>query len=143
AARVHLAAAFEIERRRSGDDAGPTVALLDARIRLHGGDVAGAIAVTRSIRARQAEDRARGQTEPQRVPSEDVLCAAVELAARGAPETEWRALEERSRVCSVGQERIEVIELRALSLARLGHGAEACACLDRALSLSRSIPNAL
>ncbi|MFT3772033.1 MAG: protein kinase [Minicystis sp.] len=143
AARRHVDRAAAIERRLLGDAARPIVALLRARLHLHDGDVAGAGAVVQAIRAQQAAARDRGQTEALILPAEDVLCAAVELATAGADEAAWRALEDRSAEVSIGQERIEVIEIRSLALRRAGRRAEARAQLERALALAATIPNVL
>ena len=77
------------------------------------------------------------------VPSEDVLCAAVELGVRGGSDAEWREVEERSSRFSVGQERLEIHEIHALSAGRRGRHADARRLLEQAIALSSSIPNVL
>ena len=138
-ATLHIERAAEAKRRLQGDVARPIVPLLRARLRFHQGDVDGAGAIVRAIRSRQDEARRRGQSEMLMVPSEDVLCSAVELGAGDAGDAAWDELEERSARCSVGQERVEVIEFRGLAASRGGRHTEARRHLERALALSSSL----
>ncbi|MGK4007462.1 protein kinase [Sorangium sp. So ce1036] len=125
---------------RSGDHHAPTaVTLLTARLRLYRGDEARARAAVQRLRA-----ASRGAFGEALSPAEDVLCAMVELATSEEDDAAaWAALEERSRRCSVGQERIEVLEARALALHRRGRRAEARAQLERALAAAATIPNVM
>jgi hypothetical protein len=131
------------DARRSGGEARPVVLLLKARLLLYRGDEAGARALSARIRKREAKARETGEAALMLAPSEDVLCAAVELSTRGSSEAEWDALEARSAACSIGQERIEVLEMRALRALRRGRASEACARLDAALSAASKIPNVM
>lgn len=70
-----------------------------------------------------------------------LLQVGGELAATGAEDAAWDALEARSATCSVGQERIEVVEARALAALRRGRRADAAHDLARAVELSTRIPN--
>ena len=88
-------------------------------------------------------DQPDGQTETLMLSAEEVLCSAVELGTRDAGDAAWDEVEERSARSSIGQERIEVIEFRGLSMDRLGRRQEARRHLERALALSSSIPNVL
>jgi hypothetical protein len=115
--------------------------VLDARFRYYRGDEEGARAIVDRVRARQEEARAAGQTDALMVPSEEVLCAVVELATQGASAEAWDDLEERSARFSVGQEHIEVLELRAVAALRRGRRAEAIAAMQRAMAAAARIPN--
>lgn len=77
------------------------------------------------------------------VPSEDVLCAAVELATQGASAAVWDALEESSALYSVGQERLEVLELRGLAALRGGRRDEAVTALEKAIAAAARISNVM
>jgi tetratricopeptide (TPR) repeat protein len=143
AAEPHVRRALEIERRLHGGDGRPVIVLLDARLRLYLGDEAGARAIVDRIRVQQEEARAAAQTDLLMAPAEEVLCAAVELATRDATAAEWDAIEERSASSSVGQERLEVLDLRALAALRRGRAAEAAAVVARALTAAERIPNVM
>ena len=143
AAEPHIRRAMVIDRRISGDPGRPVVALLEARLRLHRGEAAAASAITARIRGRQADLRARGEADTLMAPSEDVLCAMVELAASGASADAWNELEARSERFSVGQERVEVVEARALTARRHGLADDARRHLARAIELAATIPNAM
>jgi Flp pilus assembly protein TadD len=72
-----------------------------------------------------------------------VLADLADLATRAAGDAEWAALLERSRVHSVEQEPIEVLELRGLSLRRAGREGEARDALRAARALCERIPNVM
>jgi hypothetical protein len=74
------------------------------------------------------------------VPSEEVLCAAVELATRGASDAEWDELEALSAHFSVGHERVEVLEARAVAALRRGRAGEAVKKLEEAIEASSRAP---
>ncbi len=143
AAEPHLRRAIEISRRLHGGDGLPVGALLDARLRLYLGEEAEARAILDRIRAQQEQARAAGQADLLMAPAEEVLYAAVELATREATAAEWDALEARSVRSSVGQERLEVLDLRALAALRRGRAGEALAVASRALAAAESIPNVM
>ncbi len=143
AAMPHVRRATELERRRHGDAARPVVAALEARVACWLGDLATARKILDGVAARVGEARARGQLESLPVPAEEVLLDMVALATRGAPEAEWRTLEERAARFSVGQERIEVHELHAVTAKRAGRIAEARAALAEARRLAASVPNVM
>ncbi|MDI1432901.1 serine/threonine-protein kinase [Polyangium sorediatum] len=113
------------------------VRLLQARLAAYRGDEAEAAAIVAAIRAEQVEGRAQG-TEIL-VPSEEVLCSMVELATTDAPAERWDELEERSARSSVGQERIEVLEARALSALRRGRRDDAARQLEVALDVASRV----
>ncbi|MRG95758.1 serine/threonine-protein kinase [Polyangium spumosum] len=117
------------------------VQLLEARIAVYRGDEASAAAVVRAIRSAQVEARAQGAEIL--APSEEVLCSMVELATIDAPDERWDELEERSARCSVGQERIEVLEARALTALRRGRRDEAARRLRAALDVASRVPNVM
>ncbi|WP_170319269.1 protein kinase domain-containing protein [Polyangium spumosum] len=135
AAEPHVAQARALSERPLGVAPRPASIILQARMMLYRGDIEN---------ARALASRARGETsEPLTVPSDDVLCSMIELAAEDAGEEAWEALEARSERYSIGQERIEVVETRGLSALRRGRRREAARHLERALALSRQIPNVI
>ncbi|WP_437588673.1 serine/threonine-protein kinase [Sorangium sp. So ce1000] len=138
AATPHARAVHAIASRCGDGHASIAVALLAARLRLYQGDEAGARGIALRLRAAR-EEAGREAMKP----SEDVLCAMIELATRDDDRAAWAALEERSARCSVGQERIEVLEARALSALRRGRHAEARAQLERALAAASTIPTVM
>jgi tetratricopeptide (TPR) repeat protein len=141
AAEPHVRRAQVLDRKISGEPGRAVVALLEARLDLHRGDDAAARAIIERIRAREAEARARGETEAVLMPSDAVLSSMVDLATRDAEDAEWTELEARSERFSVGQERIEVVETRAVAAAR--HGGDARPILERAVALAARMPNAM
>jgi hypothetical protein len=136
AAEPHVQAAGEVGARANGGAPLPVVELLRARIELYRGHQAAARALAERIRSEQS----RGA---ELSPSEDVLCTMVELGAGEADEAAWEALEARSAGCSVGQERIEVLEARALTSLRRGRFADARRQLEKALAEATRIPNVM
>jgi eukaryotic-like serine/threonine-protein kinase len=138
AAEPHARRALELERRRTGGAERPVVALLGARIALYKGEEAEARAVAEAIRKTAA---AEGGVLA--VPSEDVLCAMIELATSGPDAATWDALEARSARFSVGQEHVEVLEARALAALRRGRRAEAARQLEKAVQAAARIPNVM
>ncbi len=100
-------------------------------------------AIAARIRERQAELRGQGKVDTLMAPAEDVLCTMVELATRDSAPRDWDELESRSERFSVGQERIEVVETRALAMQNRGRTEEARGHLARALELAGQIPNAM
>jgi eukaryotic-like serine/threonine-protein kinase len=143
AAAPHILRAINLDRRISGDPVRAAVALLEARLYLHFGDDTGARAIAAKLRQRQADAATRGKAEAPMAPSDEVLCSAIELSTRDATEAEWDALEERSERFSVGPERLEVIEARAVAAARRGREGEARRHLERALDLASRITTAM
>ncbi len=143
AAEPHVTRAVEIEEHRAGAAVRPVVVLLAARIRLYRGDEAAAREILQQIRAHQAEARRTNRVDTLMVPSEEVLASMVDLATRAANALEWEDLEARSARFSVGQEQIEVLEVRALTAFRRGQLAEARAQLEKALAAASHIPNVM
>jgi tetratricopeptide (TPR) repeat protein len=143
AAEPHIRRAVAIEARRMGEAGRPVVALLEARFRLYSGEEDIARAIIERIRERQARARAEEHNDQLMVPSEEVLCAMIDLATREASDEEWDELEERSLRRSVGQERIEVLEARAVAAARRGRADEARRQLDKAIATAARIPNVM
>jgi Tfp pilus assembly protein PilF len=152
AAGPHVARAVEIERRRAGDAGRPVALLLLARVRLYRGDEADARALFERIQGGQRSAADAGRADALLVPSEEVLCAMIDLATRdlaasgaalGAHEVAWDDLEERSARFSVGQEQIEVLEVRAIAALRRGRLGEARGALERALAAAERIPNVM
>jgi eukaryotic-like serine/threonine-protein kinase len=146
AAEPRVRRAVAIDRRLSGDPGRPEVTLLLALLHLHTGDAAAARDLAAEVRARQEEATAAGSpssADARFAPSEDVLCAMIELATREASAAAWDDLEARSERFSVGQERIMVVEARAVATARCGRQEDALCALSRALDLASRIPNAM
>ena len=145
AAEPYVARAIQLEHARVGAEARAEVTLLDARVRLHRGRVEEARALAIRLRSESDAAKAKGARDPLQVPSEDVLCTMLELATRDADAdadaAEWDALEQRSALFSVGQERIEVLEARARVALRRGDHAAARAQLERAIDAAARIPN--
>jgi tetratricopeptide (TPR) repeat protein len=141
AAEPHVRAAIAIDER-SGRPVRAVLALLEARLRLYRGEVDAAGAIVGRIREREAEAAASGAAG-QLAPSEDVLCSMVELVAGDATEGEWEALFERSAAISVGQEKIEVLEMGALAALRVGALEAARSRIERALAAAARAPNAM
>ncbi|WP_437277542.1 protein kinase [Sorangium sp. So ce375] len=138
AAASHARAVEAIAPRCGDRHASIALALLSARLRLYQGDEAGAREI--ALRLRPAQEEAGCEALK---PSEDVLCAMIELATRDDDRAAWAALEERSARCSVGQERIEVLEARALAALRRGRHADALSQLERALAAASTIPTVM
>jgi tetratricopeptide (TPR) repeat protein len=130
--RVRRAAA--LDRQLHGDLGQPLVALLWARMLLYRGDDHDAAAVVADLRARRDASMA---------PPEEVFCAMLELVTRDASDGEWDELEARAERVSLCQERIEVVEARAVAAARLGRIEEARRALRRAIALASRIPNVM
>jgi hypothetical protein len=138
AAEPHIARALTLDRRLSGDALRPLTLLLAARLHLRREEFAEAATIAADLRSRELAERAAGRTFM--VPVEEVVCSLVELAAQGAGDDLWAALEARAEEAGFGPERIEVIEARALAAARRGLRAEARDQLVRAVALGQTIP---
>ncbi|MGK4008703.1 protein kinase [Sorangium sp. So ce1036] len=143
AAAFHVQRAIELERRRSGDQGRPVFALLAARVQLYRGDVAGARTAISAIWTKQAIAIRDGRPDGLMLPSEEVLACMVDLMTREASDAEWDELDKASALHSVGQERIEVIEARALWDYRRGRLEDSRRHLDRAIELAARIPNVM
>ncbi|WP_437295711.1 serine/threonine-protein kinase [Sorangium sp. So ce426] len=138
AAAPHAHAVQAMGPRCDDHHAPIAVALLTARLRLYQGDEAGARGI--ALRLRAAQEEAGGDALK---PSEDVLCSMIELATRDDDRAAWAALEERSARCSVGQERIEVLEARALAAFRRGRYVDARLQIERALAAASTTPTVM
>ena len=143
AAEPHVRRAQALDRRISGDPGLAAVALLDARLHVYRGEERAAGEIVARIRARQQDARDSGAPDTRFPPSDDVLCATIELSQRGADAGEWSALEARAERHCVAQELLEVIEARGVAAARQGRLVEARAHLERALALTKTVPNAM
>jgi tetratricopeptide (TPR) repeat protein len=143
AAEPHFRRAQALDRRITGDPGLANVALLDARLHFYRGEHAQAAAIVARLRARQCAARDGGEPDTLLVPSDEVLCSMIELSVAGAGAAAWDALEERSERFSTAEERLEVIEARAVAAATEGRVVEARAHLERALARAKGIPSAL
>ena len=141
AAEVHLERALAMEVQRSGGLCRPMLTLLDARMRLHRGDAAGARSA--AFRVREEQMREPPRPESRLSPSDDVLCSMIELATGDADEAAWDDLIERSARHSFGQEHVEVLEARALAALRRGDAAEARRRLETTIAAAARIPNVM
>lgn len=135
AAWPHAERALQLEMIRTSNSPRMEIELLPARLALHRGDLATARDVVAFIRARKRA------SEP--APAIDVLCTMAEYASGDVNDAAWEALEARSAQFSIGQERIEVIEARAVSALRRGFVDEARRHIVRAIETARSIPNVM
>lgn len=142
-AEIHVRRAVAIEQRRSGDRTLAAVDLLLARFELYRGNRDTARELARKIRARKAAAVEQGEGDSFLSPSDDVLCSMIELATQKASDAEWDELELRSQRFSVGQEQIEVVELRGISALAAGRAEEACIHLERAIALAARIPTCM
>lgn len=141
AAEPHLQRAIAIETQRMGGHGRPVIRLLDARLRLHRGDEAGARAVVLRIREHQATSP--DLPEAQMAPGDDALCAMIELATSDTDSATWDALEELSARVSFGQEHLEVLEARAVSALRRGDAEAALRQLEKVTRAAARIPNVM
>ncbi len=141
AAMPHVARALQLESWRTANLPRMEIELLPARLALHCGNL---IAAHEMV----VDARARKRKAPSS-PAVDVLCTMVELASIGAnedaneDEAAWEELEARSVQFSIGQERIEVIEARAVAALRSGRLDDARRHFVRAFETARTIPNAM
>lgn len=142
-ARPLIAKAVEIDAREAGGEPRATVALMQARLLFFMGSREDAIARARSARARDIQGRENKREDAVLAPSDDVLCKMIELYADDADEKAWDALEALSAEHSVGQERLEVLEARALAAAKHQQFKDAGIILERALELSKQFSNVI
>jgi len=139
AAEPEVRAAFAVAAKRSGCVRPALLALLTARICLLRGDESQARSMAATLRAGGGEMS----------PSEDVLCAMVELSTRSEEDADeeleaaWDTLEARSARDSVGQEHIEVLEARAIQAYRRGNRDAAARQLEKAFAAASRIPNVM
>jgi tetratricopeptide (TPR) repeat protein len=141
AAEPHLARAIALSERRRKDGGQPLPRLLAARLALHRGDLVAARARLAELSAHQAEARAAERTDALFSPSDQVLLDLVALALGDGDEAAWDALTTRSAACSVGQEQIEVHEIRALTALRRGWHVSARSALAAADAAAARIPH--
>lgn len=134
-ATPHVERALQLENVRTSNAPRMEMELLPARLALYSGDIARAGEIVAVIRARKRTAIS--------APSIDVICTAIEYATRDVDEAAWDALDARSARFSIGQERIEVIEVRAISALRRGRVDEAQQHFLRALDAARNIPNVM
>lgn len=135
AATPHAQHALQLESSRTGNSPRVEVELLPARLLLHHGDLAAARDIVAHIRTRKRT--------AMPAPAIDVLCTMVEYACTSANDAAWDALEAQSTQFSIGQERIEVIEARAVAALRNGRPEEARKHFIRAIDASHAIPNVM
>ncbi|AUX27369.1 protein kinase [Sorangium cellulosum] len=143
AARPHIERALAIEQHRLCGNCRPVALLLKARFLYYRGEDAEARALYERMRDMQEQARAEGPADALMVPSEEVLCAMLDLATRDGGDAEWDALVDRSARSSVGQEHIEVLETRAVAALRRGRLAAARAALSAASGAAGRIPNVM
>jgi tetratricopeptide (TPR) repeat protein len=112
-AELHARRAIDVGDRRMGLAARLEPRVTLARVLAKRGELLAAGEVIAEIRARQAAASARGSSEAELVPLEEVQLAVAELLVRDAPAGEWAALEERARRYLSGRDLEEVVELAA------------------------------
>lgn len=137
----HLERAIQIEDLHPDVMGRPIGRLLLARCLTWEGRLDEAQAHVLQIEAKQAKEKAAGQTRAEFPPSDQVLFAAVKLAQQPFSADAWAETFAKSERFSVEQEPIEVAELGALSAARSGHPRVAEAFYQRALQLAATTPN--
>ncbi len=135
AAAPHAQRALQLESSRTGNVPRTELELLPARLALHRGDLAAARDIIASIRTRKRT--------VMPAPAIDVLCTMVEYASTSVDDAAWETLEAQSAQFSIGQERIEVIEARAVAALRSGRPNEARQHFKRAIETSHTIPNVM
>ncbi|WP_437779713.1 protein kinase domain-containing protein [Sorangium sp. So ce1097] len=149
AAKPHIERALEIEQRRFCGACRPVALLLKARFLFYCGEEAEARALFERMREMQDRARAEGRADALMVPSEEVLCAMIGLATGDGgdggdgSDDAWDALVDRSAQSSVGQEHVEVLEIRAVTALRRGRLAAARAALSAAQRAAERIPNVM
>jgi len=141
-AAPHVERAADLERRHPEVAPVPLARLLDARLRLHLGDLAGARARLEGFRSEAAAAAARDPSASL-VPADAVLADMVELATRAGSTGEWDDLVARADRDSVEQEPVEIAEQRALAAHRAGRLEEARLALASALDLAAARPNVM
>ncbi len=93
--------------------------------------------------------RARPRPRPPANPTRSWSLRRTSSARPSSPATQdagapaWDELEERSARFSVGQEQVEVLEMRGLSALRGGRHGEAAAALEKAIAAAARIPNVM
>jgi tetratricopeptide (TPR) repeat protein len=108
-AEQHARAAIRIDEQRRGDTARPDSVLLLARVLATGGDVEGTRGCLERIDAHVTRARARGDSEAELVPGEELLREALALWASGrGNDADWKPLLERAAAQLTGHERDEV-----------------------------------
>ncbi|XXX76629.1 protein kinase [Sorangium sp. So ce134] len=143
AAKPHIERALEIEQHRFCGACRPVALLLMARFLFYCGEQGEARALFERMREMQEQAREEGRVDALMGPSEEVLCAMIDLATRGGSDAAWDALVDRSAQSSVGQEHIEVLEIRAVTALRGGRLAAARGALSAALLAAERIPNVM
>jgi eukaryotic-like serine/threonine-protein kinase len=109
--------------------------LVRARAKILSGDKAAAKSLLSELENRIAAVKAAG-AEFVIMPSDAVLCDAVEFAVRDASDEEWADLLKRADEHSVQLEPMEVYAIRGLSAFRRGANGTALAAFDKALALA-------
>ncbi|HET6145896.1 MAG TPA: serine/threonine-protein kinase PknK, partial [Polyangia bacterium] len=141
AAWPHVNRAVELENRRFSGVGRPVARLLQTRVMAFEGNHEGARLWVTEIRSHQERLAGGGATDGLLMPSEDVLLTMVDLFTRDATDEEWSALRARAAKYSVEQELIEVADVEARWLARVGRAAEARQKFEEAHRLAERIPN--
>jgi len=143
AALEHARKAIELEQKNFGDAARPEALLVCARVLAFRGDERGAREIFDRVRDGQARARDGGHGEGLLVPSEEIACEMIDLATRDATDEDWDDLVARAQACAVGQDLIEVHEMRGLAALRRGRQEAARRAFEAALELAERIPNVM
>jgi tetratricopeptide (TPR) repeat protein len=139
AATAHAQRASELAQQLSGPDSSPALVsdLTLARVALVRED---------AVEAKRLAERIRVATEAgaNLEPPEQMMLAAVELAARGGTPEEWTALLERADATGMQPaDQVEILDFAAIAAARAGDLEVAKTRLEKALKLSSEKPNLL
>src|SRR6185312_12262043 len=121
----------------------PLTALLEAKLALYHGQLQRVRALLTGMREREAEARDRGEADALLVPAEEVVWSMLDLATGDGGDEAWDDLESQAQRFSQGYEQIELVEARAVWMARHARKAEARAQMERAVDMAARIPNAL
>jgi serine/threonine protein kinase/tetratricopeptide (TPR) repeat protein len=143
AADEHARRAIDLDERQFRQVVRPEGRLLRARIALAHGDRARAAELVGEIRRHQAQAQAEGRSEALLLPLEQVLCDMVTLALDGAGDDAWNGLVQRARAITLGQELIEILDVRARTAFQDGSTELARRTWSEALELCQRIPNVM
>jgi hypothetical protein len=140
AAEPHVRRLIELEEAHLGEGTRPQGRLLQARLAWMRGDHTTARQVLDEIREQQRWAREAGKIVALLLPAEQILLEMLELALREATPAEWDELLERADTVVVGQELIEMYEIRGLVADRSSDTEAARRAWTAALSACERVP---
>ncbi|MEM9489458.1 MAG: AAA family ATPase, partial [Myxococcota bacterium] len=143
-AKGHAQRARDIDEHRLANTARQESALLVARVLAASGDRSEARRALEWIRSRREQATLRSGSDPELVPLEEAQFAMVDLAIRDDyDEGAWDELEAEVETLASGRERLELLELRALSAVHCDRVDDARQVLKRAATIAADIPDVL